>query len=416
MQAVQSHHNHQTAASVDVTSLAFWTRVGELVPGIIYIFNHATMSNEYSNCTIAEFLGYSPAEAREMGDALLPTLVHDEDHAALFAYLAELSRLSIGAERTFEYRVTSRAGTEKWLRSVDTVFELAADGSVLRHIGIAVDITEQKITEIRLRDANEELEARVAARTAELEALNDELEMRVAQRTMELRDINRDFKDLTFVATHDLKVPVNNMTSLTHILSEAQSNLPAEHAETLGWMRHVCEQASDKLDALICVAQAHSATLTDFSDVNLDSVVAHVLENLQFQIAKTKSNVSLDLEVETIWFMPREAENILQSMIGNALKYHAPERRPCITITSRPCAEGVEVSIIDNGTGIDLPRDEAKVFGLFKRAHATPEGAGVSLYAIRRVLERAGGTIEVSSEVGQGSCFSFRLPNRPEPA
>lgn len=416
MQAVQAHKDGQTTTSVDVTSQAFWTRMGELVPGIIYIFNHATMSNEYSNCTIAEFLGYSPEEARDMGETLLPTIVHEDDHGALFDYLAKLKRMSIGAESTFEYRVTSKGGTEKWLRSIDTVFEVASDGSVLRHIGVAIDITETKKTEIQLRDTNEALEARVAARTAELEALNDELEMRVAQRTMELRDVNRDLKDLTFVATHDLKVPVNNMTSLTYMLSESESMLPAEHAETLGWMRDVCQQASEKLDALICVAQAHSTTLTDFSEVNLNTVLRRVLENLKFKIAITEAEVSLDLNVKTIWFMPREAENILQSMIGNALKYRALDRSPRIAVQSRVSTDGVEVSITDNSSGIDLPRDEAKVFGLFKRAHTTPEGAGVSLYAIRRVLERAGGTIDVSSEVGRGTCFSFRLPNRAEPA
>lgn len=414
MRAVQAHHNRQRVASVDVTSQAFLSRMAELVPGIINVFNHQTMSNEYTNRSLGPMLGYRSEEIVAMGDRVISRVIHPEDIDKLLAYFKSIGELADGEICTFDYRDIAKDGKTVWVRSIDTVFDRADDGSVLRHLGIVFDVTLEKEATERLQRANEKLEERVRARTAELEALNDELEMRVAQRTMELRDINRDFKDLTFVATHDLKVPVNNMTSLTHMLSQSESSLPAEHAETLGWMRHVCQQASEKLDALICVAQAHSATLADFSEVDLSAVLECVLENLQFKIAKTKAKVSLDLDVKTIWFMPREAENILQSMIGNALRYRALGRNPCVTIKSRAYPDAVEVSITDNGSGIDLPRDEAKVFGLFKRAHTTPEGAGVSLYAIRRVLERAGGTIDVSSEVGRGSCFSFRLPNRAE--
>lgn len=414
-QVVQVQPKQHKTTVLDESSLNFWTRMAELVPGIIYIFNHSTMSNEYSNHTIAEFLGYSPEEAHALGEALLPTIVHKDDHAALFTYLKKLGTLPVGAELAFEYRVITKLGAVLWLRSVDTVYEVAEDGTVLRHIGVAIDITEQKTTEARLRDTNEQLEARVAVRTLELQALNEKLEDRVAQRTAELRDINRDLKDLTYVATHDLKVPINNMTSLTHMLSETEHLLAPEHAETLSWMRDVCQQASDKLDALICVAQAHSGELAAFEEVDLTKILERALVNLHFQIADAKAVVSSDLKVSSVWFAPREMENILQSMIGNAIKYHAPGRRPRIEVQSRQLPDAVEVSIVDNGTGVNLPRDEHKVFGLFKRAHTTPEGAGVSLYAIGRVLERVGGSITASSTVGEGSCFSFRLPNRPVP-
>ncbi|MFK7878131.1 ATP-binding protein [Roseobacter sp.] len=413
MHLVQPQHSEPSSESLNEGSLAFWMKMAELVPGIIYIFNHTTMSNEYANCSIAQYLGYSPEEIRQMGDAMLPTVVDDVDHPAMFSHLEQLGQLPLGAKSNFEYRVTSRSGDALWLRSTDTVIEMAPDGSVLRHIGIAMDVTDQKKAQARLQDTNAVLEERVAARTRELQALNDALEDRVAQRTAELREINRDLKDLTFVATHDLKVPVNNMTSLTHMLSEAENILPPEHVETLGWMRDVCQQAGEKLDALICVAQAHSGTLAPFEEVDLATVVERALINLHFQIARTKSVISLDLQARSVWFVPQEMENILQSMIGNAVKYHVPGRRPRIQVLSRSCAGAVEVSIIDNGTGVDLPRDEAKVFGLFKRAHAAPEGAGVSLYAIKRVLDRVGGSMTASSTLGQGSCFSFRLPNNP---
>ena len=412
MQVASPQRTEKPLVSASAKRLAFWEKMAELVPGIIYIFNHQTQSSEYANRSVEAFLGYSPKEVLQMGSSLLRTVVHPEDQPALFDYLAALRDLGESEEASHEFRICRKDGQERWLRSVDSVFERAADGSVLRHIGIALDITRQKTVEADLREAHDDLEARVRARTEELEVLNSELGACMARRTAELNDVNRDLKDLTYVATHDLKVPVNNMSSLTHMLSEAEPLLPPEHAETLGWMRDVCNQASEKLDALICVAQAHSGAMSNFEDVDLEKVTESALVNLHFHISKARAVIKTGFEADTVWFVPREMENILQSMIGNAIKYHQPGRRPRVSVQSRHAPGCVEISVRDNGTGLDLTRDAGKVFGRFKRAHSTPDGAGVSLYAIRRVRDRVGGSIDVTSKPGRGSCFTLRLPER----
>lgn len=411
IQVVPPQHAEKTPVSADAGQLAFWEKMANLVPGIIYIFNQKTMSNEYANRSVHEFLGYSPEEVVQMGTKLLTSFVVDEDQPALFRHLEALGKLPEGGEASHEYRVRAKDGKIRWLRSIDSVIEKGADGKVVRHMGIAVDITSQKAAEERLREINEDLEARVRVRTAQLEVLNNELGTCMAQRTAELNDVNRDLKDLTYVATHDLKGPINNMSSLTHMLGEAERFLPPEHVETLGWMQDVCDQASEKLDALICVAQAHSGNIPDFEPVDLAKVTESALVNLHFQISKARAVIKTDFAADTVWFVSREMENILQSMIGNAIKYHEPGRRPRVNILSERRSGKVEISIRDNGTGLDLPRDMHKVFGLFKRAHSTPEGAGVSLYSIRRILERVGGSVDVTSKSGRGSCFTLRFPD-----
>ncbi|GFE48712.1 hypothetical protein So717_04650 [Roseobacter cerasinus] len=399
---------------VDEKSAAFLSRVVGLVPGIIYVFNHKTMSNEYSNRSMAELLGYSPQQLVEMGDTVIERCVHEEDLPGLVTYFASMDALPDGAYVSHEYRVYAKDGSILWLRSIDTAFERAADGSVLRHIGVASDITAQKEAEAELHRINAELEQRIQARTQELEMLNRELASNMATRTAELEKAQRDLEELTYAATHDLRVPVNNMTSLTHMLSEVESLLPVEHAETLGWMREVSQQASDKLDALICVAQAGLSAPGDFKEVDLAEATEQALVNLHFQIADARAVIKTEFMHPSVWFMPQEMENILQSMIGNAIRYHKPGRRPRLRILSRKCDDEVEISLQDNGSGLDLQRDRDKVFGLFKRAHTTPDGAGVSLYSIRRLLERAGGSIDVASTPGAGSCFSIRLPDRED--
>lgn len=412
MQALPVERPVGDAPQVDVESVEFLRQMAGLVPGIIYIFNRQTMSNTYSNRSIAELLGYLPEEVQQMGDSFLPTIMHPEDLARVGAHFAALQEREIGAPLTFEYRVTAKDGRLVWLRSLEAVFDRNPNGAVLNHIGIAFDITAQKLAEEELQRTNAELEERVRRRTEELNALNRELEDRVRLGTAELLKTNRDLEQLTFVATHDLKVPINNMTSLTHMLSEAGDLLPPEHAETLGWMREVCQQASEKLEALICVAQAHSGAMDPFQMVSLAEVTERVLLNLHFQSADVKAVIRTDFAEPSVFFLPVEMETILQALIGNALKYRQPGRRPKIDISSRADAHCVLISVRDNGSGLDLPRDKPKVFGLFQRAHNTPEGAGVALYAVRQVLERSGGSINVESTLGEGSTFTVKLPRR----
>ena len=75
---------------VDVDSLSFLQQIASLVPAVIYVFHHQSMSNEYANGSIAELLGYSSEEIKAMGEDLLPTIIHPND----FDLLAEHVGLS----------------------------------------------------------------------------------------------------------------------------------------------------------------------------------------------------------------------------------------------------------------------------------------------------------------------------------
>lgn len=406
--------SESVAQGIDADSPAFLRLVADLVPGIVYVFNRETMSNEYSNRSIADMLGYSSQEAQEMGDAFLPSIMYPEDLQKIGQHFESLQSCGPNQVVVFEYRVTAKNGEMKWLRSWESVFERKPDGTVLRHIGVAFDITAQKEAEARLKQYNLELEERVQQRTVELERLNQELEDRVAQRTAEIRDINRELEQLTYIATHDLKVPINNMISLTHMLKEAQDTLSPDHVETLDWMQEVSEQAAEKLSALVSVAQAKTGTIAPFEPVDMAAVTERVLVNLHYRVSEARAVVRARFEVPVLEFMPREMENIVEAALTNALAYRAPERRCRIEVGTRPAPDAVELYVRDNGTGLDLPRDAEKVFGLFKRAHASPNGAGVALYAIRCLLDRIGGEISVENNDEAGVCFVMTFP-RPTP-
>jgi signal transduction histidine kinase len=102
----------------------------------------------------------------------------------------------------------------------------------------------------------------------------------------------------------------------------------------------------------------------------------------------------------------KNARSIVYNLLSNAIKYRSPDRPPVVRVHCRPEGEYSELSVSDNGLGLDLSADKReKLFAMFKRLHNHVEGSGVGLYMVKRMIENAGGRIEVESTLGEGSTF-----------
>lgn len=145
-------------ATKDWQAIPMLEKVLDVVPGIIYVFNQKTQSNEYSNRSLGDLLGYSSAELQALGDAMFPTLAHPEDLPRIVSYLSLLQSAQDQEILRLEYRMRHKKGHWVWLLSHDTVFAREDDGSVLQHVGVATDITAQKLAEHRALDGQHEAE------------------------------------------------------------------------------------------------------------------------------------------------------------------------------------------------------------------------------------------------------------------
>ncbi|MGJ5621328.1 PAS domain-containing sensor histidine kinase [Sulfitobacter sp. MF3-043] len=400
----------------DFEALAFLEQVVSLVPGIIYVFNHKKMANEYSNRSIATLLGYSSQEIIDMGDGMLERVIHPDDIDGLIRYFNSLAMLKDGKTAQYEYRANARNGAMVWLVNNDAVFQRAADGSVVRHIGCASDITEQKIRSLELSCLNATLEKRIAERTRELADLNQSLEATVENRTAELMRTNDELEQLTYIATHDLKVPISNLSHLAEMLEEDGPELTADQGGLVGMMKTSCLQASDKLDSLVRVARARSADLSPVIAIDLAEFATSACDVLKHTVEQLNAIVMMDFDAApTIQYPPFETSSMLENLIGNALKYAHPDRTPTVHLRSWEIPGAVCVSVRDNGTGLNLPHDEDKVFGLFKRAHVDPPGSGIALFTIRKSIQRYGGAIRIDSVLGEWTKFTLTFPRKVVP-
>ncbi len=150
----------------------FLEKTLNVIPGVLYVFNQVSQSNEYASRSLTDMLGYSVEEAQAMGEAIMPTLCHPDDFPKVLKHFEAIQRLKDGEVVTLEYRMKHKEGHWLWLLSHDSVFDRNEDGSVRRHIGKAEDITTLKQNELRAQTEREEFETIFNAASSGIIALD----------------------------------------------------------------------------------------------------------------------------------------------------------------------------------------------------------------------------------------------------
>ncbi len=122
-------------------------------------------------------------------------------------------------------------------------------------------------------------------------------------------------------------------------------------------------------------------------------------------IVASGAQLAVDLSgCPAIHFSEKNLRSVVYNLISNALKYRSPERVPLVRIGCESTPTDQVLTVGDNGLGME-PGRLNQLFTMFKRFHDHVEGSGIGLYMIKKMVENAGGKIEVESQVGVGSTF-----------
>jgi light-regulated signal transduction histidine kinase (bacteriophytochrome) len=151
-------------------------------------------------------------------------------------------------------------------------------------------------------------------------------------------------------------------------------------------------------------------------EVSLGEVYETALANLRVAIDESGAKVDADF-LPMVRGDPRQLTQLLQNLIGNALKFRKPGQPPAIHVRAEPDGGFWRISVRDNGIGLD-PRFSERVFTIFQRLHTRDEyeGTGLGLAICKKIVERHGGRIWVESSEGEGATFFFTLPSLEHPA
>nr|WP_235998586.1 ATP-binding protein [Hymenobacter sp. BT559] len=108
-------------------------------------------------------------------------------------------------------------------------------------------------------------------------------------------------------------------------------------------------------------------------------------------------------------FSPSNLRSIVYNLLSNAIKYRALDRPARVHVSATLTEAGVMLAVQDNGLGMS-ELQQRQLFGLFQRLHTHVEGTGVGLYISKRLIENAGGTIRVQSQLNEGTTFTVTFP------
>lgn len=264
-------------------------------------------------------------------------------------------------------------------------------------------------------------------RLDELKALNESLEQKVQERTAELRRSNEELQQFAYVASHDLQEPLRKIQAFgDRLQSTARDSLSEEALDYLTRMRNAAGRMQGLINDLLTYSRV-TTRAQPFEPVDLSKVLDEVLSDLEISISEAGARVESG-DLATIDADPVQMQQLLQNLIGNAVKFRRQDEPPVVRISGRfveeGCANGpcYEIQIADNGIGFEQKYAE-RIFAVFQRLHGRGEysGTGIGLAVCRKIVDRHSGKITVQSEPGVGSTFTVTLPvrqssNEEEPA
>jgi PAS domain S-box-containing protein len=378
----------------------------EQAPVAIGIVRGADYVLEVANPLIAQLWGRTPAEV--LGRPVFEALPEARDQG--FKELLDGVRQSgeaFVAEGVAAQLLRGDAPETVYLNYVYQPLR-DADGTITRVAAVGTDVTSQVQDRQRVQELNDQL----AAINGQLEASNTKLEASNDQLTR----TNADLDNFIYTASHDLKAPISNIEGLLYLL---QKELPAAAVQgttvgpTLAHMLEAVERFKRTINHLTEVSKLQKEHAPVADSVNLAAVVEDVSQDLRPLLQETGATLVVAVAATPpIHFAEKNLRSIVYNLLSNAVKYRSPDRPPRVDVRGHVRAGHTVLEVHDNGLGL-APAHLPKLFTMFQRFHDHVEGTGIGLYMVKRMVENAGGRIEVQSQLGVGTTFFVYLPHTP---
>jgi PAS domain S-box-containing protein len=285
---------------------------------------------------------------------------------------------------------------------------LHKDGKLL-HISVTVSPIKDSAGRIIgaskvARDITERMQAQ-----QKIQQFNNELEQRVAERTAQLESANKELEAFSYSVSHDLRAPLRAVDGFSQaVLEDYAPQLPEGCRDYLRTIRNGAQKMGALIDDLLTFSRLSRLPLSK-SAVDTGKLVRRILGELNFQMQGRQIDIRI-ADLPPCQADPALLKQVWINLLSNALKYTSKRDAAVVEVGCTREKEQNVYFVRDNGTGFDMQYAH-KLFGVFQRLHRAEdyEGTGVGLAIVQRVIHRHGGRVWAESEVGHGATFHFTL-------
>lgn len=300
--------------------------------------------------------------------------------------------------------ITKPVDPDLLILKVKTFLKLSEQNSELKAIR---DILSKEI-EIR-KEAQDNLEVKVAERTKELVEKNDELEFR-----------NHELQQFSWVVSHDLKEPARKMELFVKMIKDRyliEDDKAEDYAErTVNAAKRMSKLINDLLD------YSRLSSDAEYVNTDLNDVIAELLLDFDYLIESKKAVINVK-NLPALRCIPSQLRQVFQNLISNSLKFSKDDTAPLIEIDCELIAEKTfeaapdtngqfaKITVKDNGIGFDEKYLD-KIFVIFQGLNDRKlyEGTGIGLAIAKKIVEKHQGLITAASVPGEGATFTMILP------
>ncbi|MBL4634934.1 MAG: PAS domain S-box protein [Kofleriaceae bacterium] len=330
---------------------------------------------ESVNPSVKREFGYEPSEVIGQNiKMLMPNPYQEEHDGYLAAYHDTGVAKAIGKSRDVSAR-----------RKDGTVFpvslsvgEMQLDSECM-FVGILQNVSKQKAAE---REKTEML--------------------------VDLQRSNADLEKFAYVASHDLQEPLRMIASYTWLLKEDYGGKLGEEAdEYIDFAVDGAKRMQALIQELLTYSKIGQSSI-ELRETDSQEIAEQVQLDLKIMIAEAGAEV-VAKGLPRITADPIQLRQLLQNLVSNGIKFSKSET-PRVTVSAKRDGNRWMFSISDNGIGFDMQYKD-RIFEIFQRLHTRTEyaGSGMGLAICDRIVHRHGGQIEVQSELGKGTTFSFSM-------